>query len=52
MNTTLPDDIQPIAEVTTQPEWHPPKIVKIELKRTLFEVGSDIDFGQSGTWTF
>lgn len=52
MDIRTPDETQSIAEVPARPEWRSPKIVKIELKRTLFEVGSDIDGGQSGTWPF
>jgi hypothetical protein len=32
-----------------RPPWRKPAITRIELKRTLFELGSDID-GQSGTF--
>lgn len=38
------------AENSLLPEWTSPQIVRIELKRTLLEAGSDID-GTLGSWT-
>ncbi|MBN2148755.1 MAG: hypothetical protein JW726_15310 [Anaerolineales bacterium] len=30
--------------------WQCPQITRIDIRRTLYEVGSDIDGGLSGTW--
>lgn len=51
MDTAIPNKTQSIAEVPARPEWRSPEIVKIELKRTLFEGGSIIDFGMTGSLT-